>query len=204
MLKLVESIALISGFLILQSFCRFVKFHLRLLCISTMQMTYAALVYILRPQFGFSPHLKGFIPFGLIFTFTLLVGRFLGAKATRIEFRPTASNLVMIGLLIPISEELLFRGTLLSLLPSALINATIFSAVHFLNVISRFESFSLYNLIYRFAAGYIFADSTLSTGSLFSAVVCHILNNMLGILLPWFEHESKKRRQNSCGEKHEQ
>lgn len=204
MWKLAESIALISGFLILQGLCRFVKFNLRLLCISTVQSAYAASVYILKPQFGFSPHLKGFIPFGLIFTFTLLVGRFLGAKATRVEIRPTVGNLVMIGLLIPISEELLFRGTLLSLLPNALINGTIFSAVHLLNVISKFEVFSLYNLIYRFAVGYIFADSTLTTGSLFSATVCHILNNILGILLPWLEHESKKRRQNGCGEKHKQ
>lgn len=203
MLKVIEGITLLSIFLILQNLCRLVKFNLRLFCISTVQLTYSTLVYLLKSQFGFSPHLKGFIPFGLLFIFTLFAGKFLGAKSARVEFRPTFNNLITIGLLIPISEELLFRGTLLSLFPNVLTNGIVFSIVHLLNVASKFETFSLYNLIYRFVVGYIFADSVLATGSLFSATICHVLNNFLGILLPWLEHETKKRRQNSRGEKHE-
>jgi hypothetical protein len=59
-------------------------------------------------------------------------------------------------------------------------------------------------LIYRFAVGLIFANSTLATKSLFSAMSCHVINNCLGILLPWLEHETEKRRHDTCGEKHEQ
>ncbi|WP_448523731.1 CPBP family intramembrane glutamic endopeptidase [Pseudothermotoga sp.] len=202
--RLLEATTIVAGFFAVQSLCRFLKPSLRLLGLSVAQACYSALIYLRNPIFDFSPHLKGFLPFGLLFTVTLLVGKFLGAKPANVQLKPTIVNFLTLGLLLPISEELLFRGTLLRLFPNALINGALFSIFHLLNVVSRFEMFSLYNLLYRFVVGLVFANSTLATESLFSAVSCHVINNCLGILLPWLEHETEKRRHDTRGEKHEQ
>lgn len=204
LLKLVEATIIVAGFLVVQNLCRFVRFNSRLVCVSLAQSAYAILVYLRCDTFDFSPHTRGFIPFGILFTITLLLGRFLGAKPSRVEFKPSIINIITVGLLLPVSEELLFRGTLLSLFPNPTINGIFFSSFHLFNVVSRFEVFSPYNFVYRFAVGFIFADSTLKTGSLFSAVICHVINNVLAILLPWFEHEAEKRRHHTRGEEDEQ
>lgn len=202
--KLLEATIIVAGFFTVQNLCRFFKPRLRLVGLSVAQVCYVVFIYLRNPIFDFSPHLKGFLPFGLLFTVTLLVGKFLGAKPANVQLRPTIVNFLALGLLLPISEELLFRGILLTLFPNTLVNGFTFSIFHLLNVASRFETFSLYNLIYRFVVGLIFANSTLATKSLFSAVFCHVINNCLGILLPWFEHETKKRRHDRGGEKQKQ
>ncbi len=203
-LKLAEVFFILAGLAVIQNLFRFVGFRSRLVYLSIAQISYSALIYIRQPMFGFSPHLKGFIPFALLFAFTMILGKFLGAKAANVNIKPSTTNMLTLGLLLPVSEELLFRGAILTLYPNAFVNGLIFSAIHLFNVVSGFEPFSYYNMIYRLAAGFIFADSTLKTGSLFSATVCHILNNCLGILLPWFEHESEKRRHDAGREKDKQ
>ncbi|MBC7115588.1 MAG: CPBP family intramembrane metalloprotease [Pseudothermotoga sp.] len=200
MLKLLEVTIIVAGFFAIQNLSRLFKPGFRLVSLSVAQVCYAVLVYLRNPIFNFSPHLKGFLPFALLFILTLFLGRFLGAAAASVQFRPTVINFLTLGLLLPVSEEVLFRGTLLALFPNAFFNGILFSVFHLFNVFSKFESFSLYNLVYRFAVGFIFASSTLTTKSLFSAISCHVINNCLGILLPWFEHETKKRR-HDCGGK---
>lgn len=203
-LKFAEVFIILAGLVAIQNLFRLVGFRLRLVYLSIAQISYSVLIYTRRPLFGFSPHLRGFIPFALLFAFTMFLGKFLGAKAANVNFKPSTANMLTLGLLLPVSEELLFRGAILALFPNAFVNGLIFSAMHLFNVVSNFELFSYYNVIYRFVVGFIFADSTLKTGSLFSAAVCHIINNCLGILLPWFEHESKKRRHDAGSKKDEQ
>jgi len=202
--KLLEATIIVAGFFTVQNLCRFFKPRLRLVGLSVAQVCYVVFIYLRNPIFDFSPHLKGFLPFALLFILTIFLGRFLGAAAASVQLRPTVINFLTLGLLLPVSEELLFRGTLLALFPNAFFNGILFSVFHLFNVVSKFESLSFYNLIYRFAVGFVFANSTLATKSLFSAVFCHVINNCLGILLPWFEHETKKRRHDRGGEKQKQ
>lgn len=166
----------------------------RIVVMSFFQISYSLVVFaILRVSYTFQINLKGFLSFFIIFTIMILLGNLLKASQMRIYKKISLQEFLTLGIVLPFSEELIFRGVILFLVPNSLVNATIFSLVHGVNIFSKIESFSIFNFVYRFVVGYIFANSVLKTQSLFSAVVCHIINNLVGLLiLSRSEHIPKK------------
>jgi len=178
---------------ILQNLSKLVRRH-KIPFISICQLLYAvALYFFMDVPYTFTVQFKGFFYFLLVFATMVFLGDLLKAQQMRFYKKISFSDLLFIGIALPVSEEIIFRGALLFLLPSVLLNAAIFSCVHLANVFSRMEKFSVFNFAYRFAAGYIFAYSAISTQSLFCPILCHVLNNSVGLLmLSRSEHVAKK------------
>lgn len=178
---------------ILQNLSRFFKKN-KLLFIALCQFFYAIIVFVfLRVPYTFKVQFKGFLPFLLVFGVMVFLGGFLGAEQIRFYKKISFADIILIGILLPLSEEIIFRGVILYLLPNILLNALIFSSIHLSNAFNKMEKFSIFNFTYRFIVGYIFAYSVLNTKSLFCAVLCHILNNSLSLLiLSRSEHVTKE------------
>lgn len=92
--------------------------------------------------------------------------------------------LLIIGIMAPLTEELLFRGCLQRILASVAgrnvavwLAATIFSLMHF----------DLTGFVPRLVLGVIFGYGMLITRSLWTAVACHTLNNCLAVVAMWLE-----------------
>ncbi len=166
----------------------------RIQFIAFCQLLYAVVLFVfLRVPYTFKIQFKGLIPFLVAFGAMILLGGFLKAEQIRFYKKISFVDLIFMGILLPISEEIIFRGAVLSLIPDVFINALIFSFIHLSNVFSKIERFSIFNFAYRFAVGYIFAYSVLSTKSLFCALLCHVLNNSVSLfVLMRSEHVTKK------------
>jgi len=96
---------------------------------------------------------------------------------------PSLALVLMAGTVV--TEEILFRGVLLrvfdGLLPCirVLLSASIFSLFHLVNAIGQADSLLvLYSLLYAFAAGVLFAATTIYFDSLIPAAVGHYLANV--------------------------
>lgn len=92
--------------------------------------------------------------------------------------------ILIIGLMAPLTEELLFRGCLQRILASVAgrdvavwIAAAIFSLMHF----------DLTGFFPRLILGVIFGYGMIWSGSLWTAVVCHAVNNCLAVIAMWLE-----------------
>ncbi len=124
-------------------------------------------------------HFKGFslkvVPFNPVLFFLILPLLF---QESEVDLPIAPSTFIPIALLLPFSEEVLFRGCLLRDL-GLLWSSLIFSLLHLLNVLSGFEKFKLYPLIARFLAGVAFGIMTLQSGSLFPSILSHALVNAL-------------------------
>jgi len=91
----------------------------------------------------------------------------------------SAATFLVVGLLGPIMEELLFRGIILRrLLPYGRVFAIVGSAVMF----SLFHA-NFFQMGYAFATGLALAYMTVRTGSMVHAVVMHVLFNSYSNLL---------------------
>ena len=100
---------------------------------------------------------------------------------TEVFIPVTRYSIPAISFLLPASEEMVFRGCLMKeigLLPSSVL----FSALHLLNVFSGIEKFQVYPLLSRFIVGWAFGVVTLSSGSLFPAILFHSAINTLAIV----------------------
>lgn len=94
-------------------------------------------------------------------------------------------NLLIIGVLAGLSEELLFRGCLQRLLTTGGVNvhaavwivALCFSALHF----------QLYGFVPRMLLGAYFGYLLVWTGSLWTPVLAHVLNNMMFVISAWHQ-----------------
>ncbi len=193
-MRLIFYLSILLGMVVLQKVAS--KFHIsnRIFAMGVNQLGYSTLLfYLIKVPYNFRVQFVGFWWFLLLFSLTLVFGRYLTAEQTRLPSELNFLTVLSVGISMPISEEILFRGVLLYVFPSAMLNATVFSLVHLLNVFSRSEGLSLYNLLYRFVVGYVFSMSVLKTNSLFCPLFCHILNNFVGLLLLFFsEHIPKK------------
>lgn len=100
----------------------------------------------------------------------------------------TGGSLVMailiIGVMAPLTEEFLFRGCLQRLLGSMMpghaavwIAAAVFSSVHF----------DMSGFVPRLLLGACFGYAMLWSGSVWSAVACHALNNSLAVIAMWLQ-----------------
>ncbi len=158
------------------------------------QLCYSVLLFLIfGVNYNFQIQFVGFWWFILVFSVTLVFGSLLKASQTKIPQGFGFQLFLSVGILLPISEEILFRGVLLHIYPNSIMNAATFALVHLLNVFSKFEGFSLYNLAYRLIVGYIFSLSVLRTNSLFCSTLCHVLNNLVGLTILFLsEHVSKK------------
>ncbi len=92
--------------------------------------------------------------------------------------------LLIVGLMAPLTEELLFRGCLQRILASVTgrdaaiwIAAAIFSLMHF----------DLTGFFPRLMLGVIFGYAMIWSGSLWTAVVCHAVNNCMAVIAMWLE-----------------
>lgn len=92
--------------------------------------------------------------------------------------------ILVIEMMAPISEELLFRGCLQRLIASMTgthvavwLSAIIFSLAHF----------DLSGFVPRMLLGIIFGYGMIWSGSLWTAVACHAVNNCLAVVAMWLE-----------------
>lgn len=162
--------------------------------IALSQTIYALfLSFLLKMPYTLQIRFRGFFYFLLIFAIMVFLGGVLKAEQMRFYRKISFLDFLFIGVLLPVSEELIFRGAILSLLPNTILNAAIFSFLHLANVLNKMERFSIFNFLYRFTVGCIFAYSVMSTQSLFCPILCHIINNSAGLLaLSRSKDETKK------------
>lgn len=101
---------------------------------------------------------------------------------------PTDRSLLMtiliVGLMAPLTEELLFRGCLQRLFGSMMnrhvavwLAAAVFSLFHF----------DMSGFLPRLLLGAIFGYAMIWSGSVWSAVACHALNNCLAVVAMWLQ-----------------
>lgn len=156
-----------------------------LFSMALLQLLFAILLWVLfKVNFSFAVRFDGIVWFSVLIIIMIILGRFLGAQSIRLPRYLKSKDIVAIALLLPLSEELIFRGTVLSALPIPALNALIFTCIHLPNIfLSKLERFSVFNLAYRFAVGMIFADATLKSGSIFPALFYHVANNSLALLI---------------------
>lgn len=95
--------------------------------------------------------------------------------------------LLIIGIMAPVAEELLFRGCLQRLLGSVTgthaaiwITAALFSLVHL----------DMGGFVPRMALGVIFGYVMVWSGSVWTAVGCHAINNCLAVVAMWLKAAS--------------
>ncbi len=97
-------------------------------------------------------------------------------------------NILIIGIAAAVAEELIFRGCFLRLMTTAGINkhiaiwvvAIVFSAMHM----------QFYGFIPRMLLGVYFGYLLLWTGSIIVPIVAHMLNNVLYVVMAWFQCRS--------------
>ncbi len=98
------------------------------------------------------------------------------------------ANLIVVGLVAAISEELMFRGLLQPFFKNwthnihlgIIISAAIFSAIHF----------DLSNFIPRMAIGIAFGYLFYWSGSLWVTILAHFLNNSIEVLIYYYKDNS--------------
>jgi len=117
------------------------------------------------------------------FLIILLVSAFImqNQKSLRLKYYIDRKALFFItaSFIAPLSEEIFFRWLILFLSGSIFVSSLLFSLMHFMNVISRLEKFSIVNFLYRFIVGLILSDSVMKSQSLFPAVLYHSINNII-------------------------
>lgn len=97
-------------------------------------------------------------------------------------------SILIVGVLASFSEELFFRGTVLRVFQTTPMNmhlavwgtAVIFSAMHM----------QFFGFLPRLLLGGFFGYLALWSGSLWLAVIGHVLNNTIAVLLMWFNGRS--------------
>lgn len=156
-----------------------------LFSMALLQLLLAVLLWVLfKVNFSFAVRFDGVVWFSTLIIIMVIFGRFLGAQSVRLPRYLKIKDIAAIAFLLPLSEELIFRGTVLSVLPIPSLNALIFTCIHLPNIfLSKIERFSVFNLAYRFAVGIIFANATLKSNSIFPAVFYHVANNGLALLI---------------------
>lgn len=156
-----------------------------LFSMALLQLLLAVLLWVLfKVNFSFAVRFDGVVWFSTLIIIMVIFGRFLGAQSVRLPRYLKIKDIAAIAFLLPLSEELIFRGTVLSVLPIPSLNALIFTCIHLPNIfLSKIERFSVFNLAYRFAVGIIFANATLKSISIFPAVFYHVANNGLALLI---------------------
>lgn len=156
-----------------------------LFSMALLQLLLAVLLWVLfKVNFSFAVRFDGVVWFSTLIIIMVIFGRFLGAQSVRLPRYLKIKDIAAIAFLLPLSEELIFRGTVLSVLPIPTLNALIFTCIHLPNIfLSKIERFSVFNLAYRFAVGIIFANATLKSNSIFPAVFYHVANNGLALLI---------------------
>lgn len=92
--------------------------------------------------------------------------------------------LLIIGVMAPLTEEMLFRGCLQRLLQSI---AGRSGAVWIAAAVFSFMHFDLTGVVPRMVLGVIFGYAMLWSGSLWTAVACHSINNCLAVTAMWLE-----------------
>lgn len=94
------------------------------------------------------------------------------------------ASILIVGLMAPLTEELLFRGCLQRLLGGMMnrhaavwIAAAVFSLAHF----------DMSGFIPRLLLGACFGYGMLWSGSIWTAIACHALNNCMAVTAMWLE-----------------
>lgn len=94
------------------------------------------------------------------------------------------ASILIVGLMAPLTEELLFRGCLQRLLGGMMnrhaavwIAAAVFSLAHF----------DMSGFIPRLLLGACFGYGMLWSGSIWTAIACHALNNCMAVTARWLE-----------------
>jgi len=192
-LNILLAALILSGMIVLQNLSILFR-KTRMSFIALSQIIYALFLSLpLKIPYTLQIRFKGFFYFLLIFAIMVFLGGVLKAEQMRFYRKISFLDFLFIGVLLPVSEELIFRGAVLFLLPNTILNAAIFSFLHLANVLNKMERFSIFNFLYRFTVGYIFAYSVMSTQSLFCPILCHIINNSAGLLaLSRSKHETEK------------
>ena len=151
---------------------------LRKLRIDVQILIQGIVLFLISLSFSISNDLKlspvSFDPLPFFLVIPLLI------SDTEVFIPITRYSIPSISLLLPASEEMVFRGCLMKeigLLPSSVL----FSAFHLLNVLTGIEKFQIYPLLARFLVGWVFGVVTLSSGSLFPAILFHSAINTLAI-----------------------
>lgn len=93
-------------------------------------------------------------------------------------------NILMIGILPAIGEEFLFRGVLQRLFHEW--SKNIHLAVFFSAFLFSFIHFQFYGFIPRFALGMVLGYSFYWTGTLWTPILIHFINNSLAVLVYYF------------------
>ncbi|AEH52017.1 CPBP family intramembrane glutamic endopeptidase [Pseudothermotoga thermarum] len=194
-MKAIFYLILLLGFVVVQSISSRLKTKYRLLVVGVNQVVFSTILFfLLKVNYGFKVNFAGFWWFLILFLITLFFGWFFKASQAKIPYKLGFEIVVSVGVLMPLSEEIFFRGILLYIYPNSVQNAFVFASLHLLNVFSRLENFSVYNLLYRFAVGYIFSSSVLKTQSLFCPVLCHTVNNLAAVLVLFFSKNVTNER----------
>lgn len=115
-----------------------------------------------------------FFPSMMVTSF--LLTHYFGSPSTSYVLTPY--TFIMTGIIAPVLEELLWRGSMFRVLrrfgfiPAALISSFFFALMHK----------GVGGIIYAMFSGIIFSYLTFSTGTL-SAIILHIINNTVALLL---------------------
>ncbi len=136
---------------------------------------YSMVIYTIYGNFTFRVSFNLWWVFLILLTSSLLVDSELPFP----RIYCSVKTFIVISLMGPLSEELIFRGVLLSLNDNVLLNATIFSLLHF----NPKPKENWFTLIYAFFFGLVAGESVLSSESLFCAILFHVLNNSLEFIL---------------------
>ncbi len=116
-----------------------------------------------------------FFPSMIVTSFLLTL--FLGSPST--SYKLTPSVFIMTGIIVPVCEELFWRGSVFRVLkrfgfvPAALISSFFFALMH--------KGTS--GIIYAMFSGIIFSYLTYSTESTLSSIILHIINNSAALLI---------------------
>lgn len=111
----------------------------------------------------------------LLFSF-ILTGIFNDSNVSSYSFN--TETLIFSGIIVPVLEEVFWRGTVTcGLLSAGKITASVISSVLF-----GFLHSGISGLIYGVFAGILFSVLYISTGSLIPGIVIHIINNIAAIL----------------------
>ncbi len=116
-----------------------------------------------------------FFPVMLITSYALT--SFFGSAS--VSYPLTPSNFLMMAIIAPLCEELFWRGGVFRVLkrfgfiPAALISSLLFALMHK----------GVGGIIYAMFSGIILSYLTFSTGSTISAIILHIVNNTVALLL---------------------
>lgn len=116
-----------------------------------------------------------FFPVMLITSYALTT--FFGSASEAYSLTP--STFLMMAIIAPLCEELFWRGGVFRVLkrfgfiPAALVSSLLFALMHR----------GVGGIIYAILSGMIFSYLTFSTGSTLSAIILHVANNTVALLL---------------------